>query len=104
MKESYHCRQSNIFNDWIKDLISINYIDFIKRHLNEDKLQWNYISENPLITWDSIESNPDLPWNYLGVSKNPNITIEILKLLKIIQILIGILRHLHKIKILHGMI
>lgn len=38
---------------------------------NSDK-PWDYkgLSENPNITWEYIESNPDKPWNYANLSEN----------------------------------
>ena len=36
---------------------------------------WDEISKNPNITWDIIRENPDREWNwYHGISYNPNIT------------------------------
>ena len=42
---------------------------------------WNYIklSGNPNITWEIIQSNPDKPWNYCNLSLNPNITFEMIQ-------------------------
>jgi hypothetical protein len=40
---------------------------------------WDYgwLSENPNITWDIIQANPDKLFNYERISYNPNITWEI---------------------------
>jgi hypothetical protein len=42
---------------------------------------WNYnrISRNPNVTWDIVQPNPDKPWDYNKLSKNPNITWEIVQ-------------------------
>ena len=37
------------------------------------------ISENPNITWNIIQNNPDKPWNWNYISINPNITLEIIQ-------------------------
>jgi hypothetical protein len=37
--------------------------------------RWIYLSSNPNITWDIVEANPDKPWNWGGLSKNPNIIL-----------------------------
>ena len=47
--------------------------------LNPDKpWNWEYISENPNITWEIIQANPDKPWNWRHISKNSNITWDII--------------------------
>ena len=38
-----------------------------------------YISENPNITWEIIENNPDKDWSWMFISENPNITMEIIE-------------------------
>ena len=40
----------------------------VTQRVNEFKLWWSFIKDNL-----------DKPWNWEGVSKNPNITIEIIK-------------------------
>jgi hypothetical protein len=47
---------------------------------NPDK-PWNYngLSLNPNITWEIVCKNPDEPWNYYYLSFNPNITWKIVK-------------------------
>lgn len=44
-------------------------------------LPWNYggLSRNPNITWDFIMKNLDKPWNWDCLCMNPNITPEIVK-------------------------
>ena len=37
------------------------------------------LSENPNITWEIVQNNPDKPWTYSMLSQNPNITWEIIK-------------------------
>ena len=55
---------------------SKSWFDYIK--LTPQK-EWNYdyLSENPNITWDIVLANPDKAWNYACLSMNPNITWDI---------------------------
>ena len=46
-----------------------------------DKLNWYFVSKNKNITLDIIESNPDLPWNYEGLSHNPNLMLRLKNIL-----------------------
>jgi len=48
---------------------------------NPDK-PWNYdcLSRNPSITWEIVQENPDKDWDYEYLSQNPNITWEIVQL------------------------
>ena len=46
---------------------------------NIDHLIWQLVSENPSITTDIIEQNPNLPWRWDGISLNPNLTIKFIK-------------------------
>jgi hypothetical protein len=50
-------------------------IDFIVSHLDK-KWNWGGISKNPNITMEDIDSYPDLPWDWQEISKNPNLTME----------------------------
>ena len=54
------------------------FFNFIKKHFDKP---WNfyYLSKNPNITWDIVEANPDKLWNWYGLSKNPNITWDIVE-------------------------
>jgi hypothetical protein len=38
-----------------------------------------WLSDNPNITWEIIQQNPDKDWNYEWLSSNPNITWEIIQ-------------------------
>jgi hypothetical protein len=53
-------------------------MDIIKA--NPDK-PWNWImiSENPNLTIEMILSNPNKQWNWNEISRNPNITMDIIK-------------------------
>ena len=37
------------------------------------------LSENPNITWEIIQANPDKEWNWYLLSGNPNITWDIVE-------------------------
>ena len=55
--------------------------------LNRDIIQnnpekpwnWNGISYNPNITFNIIRENPEKPWNWYNLSQNPNITWDIIQ-------------------------
>ena len=47
---------------------------------NPDKpWNWSGISSNPNITLDIIKANSDKPWDWSGISYNPNITLDFIK-------------------------
>ena len=47
---------------------------------NRDKpWNWAFLSRNPNITWDIIKQNPDKPWDWNFVSSNSNITWDIIQ-------------------------
>ena len=53
-------------------------MDIIKE--NPDKpWDWSGISYNPNLTMDTIKENPDKSWNWSYISYNPNITMDIIK-------------------------
>ena len=52
---------------------TLKYWNFIQE--TPDKpWNWEWISKNPNITMDIIRENPDKPWNWYCISQNPNIT------------------------------
>ena len=40
---------------------------------------WFELSKNPNITWELVQAHPDKPWSWYGLSYNPNITWEIVQ-------------------------
>ena len=47
---------------------------YILLQLYPDKpWDWAGLSQNPNITWEIIQAHPDKPWDYDGLSINPNI-------------------------------
>ena len=48
---------------------------------NNPERPWNWdgISYNKNITWEIIQANPERPWNWGNISFNPNITWEIIQ-------------------------
>ena len=66
------------FNKKVEKQWAQKYWDFIQE--NPDKpWNWMYISKNPNITWDIIKENPDKPWDWMYISMNPNITMDIIR-------------------------
>ena len=52
------------------------YFNFILA--NPDKpWNWRQLSRNPNITMEIVSANPDKPWNWYWLSRNPNTTMEI---------------------------
>ena len=54
--------------------------------LYKEEWNWVYVSKNPNITWDIIQScsatsssNPDKPWDWYSLSLHPNITLSIIQ-------------------------
>ena len=43
------------------------------------QIEWDMdsVSENPSITWDVVTKNPEYEWSYSGLCSNPNITWDI---------------------------
>ena len=54
------------------------WFQFISNNMDKD-WEWEWLSENPNITWEIVEANPDKPWDWYGLSSNPNITWEIVE-------------------------
>ena len=46
---------------------------------NRSYWDYDYLSENPNITFDIVQNNPEIGWDYEGLSKNPNTTFDIIK-------------------------
>jgi hypothetical protein len=53
-------------------------VGIVKDNLDED---WDFdeLSKNSNITWDIIEANPGRPWDFRYLSKRPNITWDIIE-------------------------
>ena len=54
-----------------------HYWNFLMKY--EDKLSWDYISNNKNITMQIIENNPKKPWGWYYISINPNITMKFIE-------------------------
>lgn len=50
-------------------------IPFIESEFESNEIDW----EAPLINLETLRYFPDIPWNWEAFSKNPNVTIEIIK-------------------------
>ena len=65
--------QSTMENNWNQ-----YFFNFITR--NKDKpWNWNDLSRNSNVTWEIVEANLDKPWDWDYLSENPNVTWEIVK-------------------------
>ena len=45
-----------------------HYFLYCKKY--ENKLNWGHISDNPNITWEIIQNNPDKDWHWICISDN----------------------------------
>jgi hypothetical protein len=45
----------------------------------EDKINWYTLSRNPNLTCEIIEANLHLPWKWYAMTYNPNITLDYIK-------------------------
>ena len=48
---------------------------FVEDNL-EQPWDWRGLSSNPNITFDIVQTHPDKPWNWQNLSYNPNITFD----------------------------
>ncbi len=58
---------------------SCHVLDVLDMCITKPDTSWWWISKCPEITWDIINANPSMPWNWHGVSCNQNITIDVIK-------------------------
>ena len=70
-------KRRDALNKYIEKKWEEHYWNFLMKY--EDKLNWDQISQNPNITMEMIETNPDKPWDWSCISRNPNITMEIIE-------------------------
>ena len=54
-----------------------HYWNFLMKY--ENKLSWDYISQNPNITMEIIVNSPEKPWNWNIISNEKYITIEFIE-------------------------
>ena len=59
--------------DRIKELISLDVLKY------KSSSVYHNLSRNPNITWEIIKNNPNLNWNYKHLSSHKNITWDIVK-------------------------
>ena len=50
-------------NDFYKNEFNKKFYNLIEKYPDKP-WEWIYISKNPNITWDVIENNPDKPWDW----------------------------------------
>ena len=70
-------KRTKQYNITIDKKWSQKFWSFIQENPDKD-WDWVSISKNPNITWDIIRENLDKPWNWMCISMNPNITIDII--------------------------
>ena len=70
-------KRTRQFRVTVKKQWTLKYWDFIQENL--ECWNWGWISKNPNITMDIIRENPDKPWNWEWISWNPNITFDIIR-------------------------
>ena len=67
------CKYRNeVFKAWHD-----KYWSFIEDNMDKP-WDWDWISRNPNLTMEMINANPDKPWNWYYISQNPNITMEMI--------------------------
>ena len=66
----------------LKEHWSQHWWEFILT-LDQNKLNWLSISENPNLSWKIIQNNPDKPWVWDRLSAHPNISLDIMKKIQI---------------------
>ena len=72
-KERIKCFRKQVEHEWKE-----TFWKFIED--NPDKpWKWVYLSRNPNITFDIILAHPDKPWKWYYLSENPNITFDIVQ-------------------------
>jgi len=55
-----------------------HYFNFIDKH-SIKPWNWGWLSKNRNVTWEIVEANPVKPWNWRWLSGNPTITWEIVE-------------------------
>ena len=65
--------EKEIMNEW-----STKWFQFI---LDNPDIPWDWyeLSKNPSITWDIVQQNPDKKWDWSKLSSNTNITWDIVQ-------------------------
>ncbi len=75
---NYHILEAIPEVDWDYTMWSPNNhisIEFIQRQMETTQFHWPAISSNKFVTMEDIKFYQTIPWDYKGVSKNPNLTI-----------------------------
>ena len=57
----------------------MNILIYLLEKYPEKPWDWGGISSNPNITMEMIEKHPEKPWSWNGISYNPNITMEFIE-------------------------
>ena len=57
----------------------LNELEKLLLEFPDKPWNWKELSRNPNITLEIVEANPDKPWNWYYFSGNPNVTIDFIK-------------------------
>ena len=57
----------------------MNTLEQLLNRFPDKPWNWKGISRNPNVTMDMIERHPDKPWHWDYVSLNPNLTMEMIE-------------------------
>ena len=57
----------------------MNILTYLLEKHPEKPWDWHGISSNPNITMEFIEKHPNKPWDWYMISRNPNITMEFIE-------------------------
>ena len=57
----------------------LNELEKLLLEFSDKPWNWNGLSCNPNITMNFVKANPDKPWDWNELSRNPNITMDFVK-------------------------
>src|SRR3954466_13707696 len=68
------CKAFTIMNTYDQIARYSNHLTTLLKMFPDKPWDWYGLSQNPNITWQAILDNLDKPWNWYYISHNPNIT------------------------------
>jgi hypothetical protein len=68
--------RTKVFREQVEKEWTEKYWKFVKDNIDKP-WQWDWLSLNPNITFDMVQSYPDKSWDWDYLSLNPNITFDI---------------------------
>ena len=72
-----HSKIQDYLKQYEKEWTRYFWHEFVLK--NKNKIDLNFLSENPNITWEFVKDNINKPWNWNIISWNDNITIEFIE-------------------------